>query len=347
MSLVLNTVSAIQLCTGCTVEFEPMDTLGAAEDPAGVGIFAEVLDMGERGYLVSSEVLGGVVIVYDSEGRYQRELTREGDGPGELGGEPVFAMGAGGIVLFEPGAPRLHLYSNDLGFTKTLQVSGRAWTVLWDTDAEGWLVTYDGVGWGPDGAIHRMDAGVLILNQGGDTIRSMVLDRSSALTRPAVDAIRGSDNTLWTASRFGMVEVFDQNLGLVDSLQLELPGMDEWDFDASPGSWPAQVNDIRLAPDGSGVWVFAIAPAIGMSELTEALNEAREQDVLPDIERLADTFIYSVRLDPTGLTLAGRDQLDTLVRPLGEGDLAFDLVDTPDGNRRVRVGRIRFTKGTG
>ena len=42
MSLVLNTVSAIQLCAGCTIEFEPMDTLGAAEDPAGVGIFAEV-----------------------------------------------------------------------------------------------------------------------------------------------------------------------------------------------------------------------------------------------------------------------------------------------------------------
>lgn len=77
------------------------------------------------------------------------------------------------------------------------------------------------------------------------------------------------------------------------------------------------------------------------------MNEAREQDDLPDIERLADTFIYSVRLDPNGLTLVGRDQLDTLVRPLGEGDLAFDLVDTPDGNRRVRVGRLRFTKEGG
>ena len=84
MSVVLNTVSAIQLCAGCTVEFESRVTLGATEDPAGPGTFAEVLDMADRGYLVSSEILGGVVIVYDSEGRYQRELTREGEGPGEL-----------------------------------------------------------------------------------------------------------------------------------------------------------------------------------------------------------------------------------------------------------------------
>lgn len=37
MSPLLNAVSALQLCAGCTVEFEPMVTLGAAEDPAGVG----------------------------------------------------------------------------------------------------------------------------------------------------------------------------------------------------------------------------------------------------------------------------------------------------------------------
>ena len=59
-----------------------------------------------------------------------------------------------------------------------------------------------------------------------------------------------------------------------------------------------------------------------------------------------DTFIYSVRLDPNGLTLVGQDQLDTMVRPL-DGDFAYDLVDTPDGNRRVRVGQLRFTKGSG
>lgn len=29
---------------------------------------------------------------------------------------------------------------------------------------------------------------------------------------------------------------------------------------------------------------------------------------------------------------------------LGDGDLAFDLFETPDGNRRTRVGRLRLTR---
>ena len=184
MSLLLTVTAATQLCTGCTIEFEPLDTLGAAEDPAGVGILAEVLDMGDRGYLVSSEVLGGVVIVYDSEGRYQRELTREGDGPGELRDQPMFAMGPGGIVLFD--SPRLHFYSSDLGFTKTLRVSGIVRTVLWDTVTQGWLVTYRGVGDRAEAGAPRMDARILFLDQGGDTIRSVQADERSSVLRRAL-----------------------------------------------------------------------------------------------------------------------------------------------------------------
>ena len=344
MSLVLNAVSAIQLCAGCTVEFEPIDTLGATEDPAGVGIFADVLKVGDQGYLVSSEVLGGVVIVYDADGRYQRELTREGDGPGELRDPPQFALGAGGIVLFEPGGPKLHLYSSDVVFRKTIQVTGMVHSVLWDSVGGGWLIMYTGVSEGPDPYRPRMDARILLLDQEGDTIRST--QAGEAMRRHSVvDKIRGADGTMWTTSERGMVQVFDQGLGLVDSLQLELPGMDEWNRREHGGGLPAAVFDIRLAPDGMTVWVFAFASVLGVDDLAKELAEFREQDRPPDVERLADTFIYSVRLDPNGLTLVGRDQLDTMVRPLGDGDLAFDLVETPDGNRRVRVGRLRFTKG--
>ena len=346
MSLVLNAVSAIQLCAGCTIEFEPLDTLGATEDPAGVGLFADVLKVGDQGYLVSSEVLGGVVIVYDWEGRYQRELTREGDGPGELRGEPKFASGAGGIVLFEPGSPRLHLYSADLVFTKTIQVAGMVRSVLWDSVAGGWLVSHMAAGEGPDGYRPQLDARILLLDQEGDSIRSGQAGEAG-LWHSVWDKIRGAEGTIWTTTGSGMVRVFDQDLGFVDSLQLELPGMDDWNRREHGNGVPAEVNDIRLAPDGSTVWVFAFATVLNVDDLVKELAEAREQGGPPDIERLADTFIYSVRLDPNGLTLVGRDQLDTMVRPLGDGDLAYDLVETPDGNRRVRVGRLRFTKGSG
>ena len=111
MSLILHSVAAMQLCAGCTLEFEPQDTLGAAADPAGVGVFADVLRIGDQGYLVSSEAVDGVVIIYDSEGRYQRELNRVGDGPGEFSISPKFAKSGSGILMHEWRSPRLHLWS--------------------------------------------------------------------------------------------------------------------------------------------------------------------------------------------------------------------------------------------
>ncbi len=46
MSLMLSVAVATQLCTGCEVSFEVSDTLGASDDPAGVGMIADVLRTG-------------------------------------------------------------------------------------------------------------------------------------------------------------------------------------------------------------------------------------------------------------------------------------------------------------
>ena len=332
MSPILNAVSALQLCAGCTVEFEPMDTLGAAEDPAGVGTMAEVLRLDDQGYLVSSDVLGGVVIVYDAEGRYQRELTREGDGPGELRTFPKFAMGDGGVLLQEWRSPTLHLFSRDLDFIKTFRV-GAGGSMALDPATGGWLVSY---AFGSDGP----GAGVALIDEGGDIVRSMQPDAAPAsLSYFTGDLIRGAEGRIWIASAVGMVDVFDEDLQLLGSLELELPGLEAWNPQTGPAAPPALVTDMRIAPDGSGIWVFAFAPVIDP-------NEIRRLQTRPAVDELFDTFIYSVRLDPDGPTLVGRDQLDTMVRPL-DGDFAYDLVDTPDGNRRVRVGRLRFTNGGG
>ena len=88
MSLFATITAGAQLCAGCTLEFEVRDTLDVVEDPAGIGSFAEVAEAGDQGYLVSSNILGGVVLVYDASGHYVRELTREGEGPGELFSPP-------------------------------------------------------------------------------------------------------------------------------------------------------------------------------------------------------------------------------------------------------------------
>lgn len=333
MSLVLSLVSATQLCAGCAVEFEALDTLGATDDAAGVGMTADVLRMGDQGFLVSSDALGGVVIVYDTDGRYQGPLTREGGGPGELVGPPQFAMGPGGILLHERFSPSLHLFSEDLEFTRTIRINGSAGSIQPDPVTAGWLVSYNRGGGGSE-------AGIMLLDRNGDLILSMQPgEASSSLSYITGDVIRGGDGMIWVASVVGMVELFDEDMGLQGSLQLQLPGMDAWDPATGPAAPPAMVTDMRLAPDGSGVWVFAIGPAASVTDLRGLTGP-------PDMEELFDTFVYWIGVGTNGLTLVGADRFDNLVRPLGSGGMAFDLVDMPDGDRRVRVGRLRLTTGS-
>ena len=256
----------------------------------------------------------------------------------------ISPSGPGGIGLFEPNGPRVHLYSNDLDLTRTVQVGARVNSVFWDPGTDAWLVSSIGVGPGSEPGTVRLDPRILLLDQGGDSIRSVQIDRESSWGS-VVDVIRGADSTLWAASMDGMVEVFDEDLGLLGRLELELPGMDEWNR-AGQGGVSAFVSDLHPAPDGSGVWVFAFGTAMSVSDVLEELERLDAAGEEPSFERLGDTFIYSVRLEPGGLTLVGTDRLDTIVRPLGDGDRAFDLVDTPDGNRRVRVGRLFFSDGS-
>jgi len=341
MSLFVNVATAAQLCAGCALEFEVLDTLGATDDPAGIGMLAEVLSAGELGYLASAENLGGVVIVYDSAGNYQRELTREGDGPGELRAAPTFAVGAGGILMREPGSPRLHLFSADLSFRKTFRLPGvtGVWSIQPDPVTGGWLVACRGNDF--------LEKKILLLDQEGTELRTLLAAESSG-SRGLPNVIRGPDGTIWSASLFGLVEVFDEDLGILGSLQLELPSLEGWELpqDGQRG-WPAQVNDIRLAPDGSGAWIFAMAPERRFAEMS--MDELREMAMDGNLspEQFADAYVYWVRLEQNDLTLVGTDSFDTLVRPLGNEDLAFDLAETPDGNRRIRVGRLRFIRGGG
>lgn len=342
MSLFATVAAGAQLCAGCTLEFEVRDTLGVVEDPAGIGSFAEVAEGGDQGYLVSSNILGGVVLVYDASGHYVRELTREGEGPGELLSPPDFAVGTGGILMREPASARLHLFADDLSFKRTLRLPGIDYTQSAQPDplTEGWLVT--------GGGYEARESTVFLLDREANVVRTMSGDQSSA--RGLTNVIRGSDGTIWSAGTFGLVEVYDEDMVIRDSLQLSLPGMEEWirvsAVDHVPG-YPAAVTDVRPAPEGAGVWVFAIAPEDSIAQMSRDDMRTAFMDRTRSLEQRGDGFVYWVDLTPDGLELLGRDRFDTLVRPLGYGDLAYDMVETADGNRRVRVGRLRFMRGVG
>ncbi len=333
MSVILHSATAMQLCVGCTLEFQPQDTLGTAEDPVGVGVFADVVRIGDEGYLVSSDAADGVVIVYDTEGNYQRELNRVGDGPGEFNMSPRFARNGSGILMHEWRSPRLHLWSDDLTFVKAFQMPiGQGGAIHSDPLTGGWLVSYR------SGA---EDAGILLLDANGDVIRTMSPDvKSRSLSYFTAGVIRDARGRIWISSMAGMVDVFDKHLNLIGSLELPFPWMDKWKPELRAGLPPVVVMDMRLAPDSSGVWVYAFVPVVDPDEIDFM------PDPMPPPDELADTYISWVSLEANGLVIKGTDRLDELIRPM-DGESAFDLVETPDGNRRVRVGRLLLRKTSG
>ena len=230
----------------------------------------------------------------------------------------------------------MHLYKSDLEFIRTLQVPGASFlgSIQPSPTTGGWLVTFRGEDF--------TEVGILLLDQEGSVVRPMHTDEES--WRGLASFIPGTDGMTWGSSPFGQIVLFNEDLELLGSLQLELPGMEGWEPPRTgpTGGFPAQVNDIRLAPDGSDLWVFAVAPEERFVDLS--VDELGDEVMASALERVADAYLYWIRLEPDGLTLVGMDHFDTLVRPLGDGDLAYDLLETPDGNRRVRVGRLRFTR---
>ena len=251
MSLLLTATAATQLCAGCTVEFVPTDTLGAREDPAGVGFLrggsrhgrSRIPGQFRRPGRCSDRLRLGRALPAraDPRGRWPRGTPRAAE----------VRHGGRGIGLFEPNGPSVHLYSNDLSLTRTVQVGARVNSVFWDRVNDAWLVSAVRVDAGSEPGTVRLDPRILFLDQAGDSIRSMQVDPGILVAyRRGRD--RGPDNTILTASMDGMVEVFDQDLALLGSLELELPGMDEWNR-SGRGGVPAFVSDLHPAPDGLGV----------------------------------------------------------------------------------------------
>ena len=62
---------------------------------------------------------------------------------------------------------------------------------------------------------------------------------------------------------------------------------------------PGFVTEIRLAPDGSGVWVHAFVPVVDPDEIDFM------SDPMTAPDGLHDTIISWVRLEPNGLGIRG------------------------------------------
>jgi len=116
-------VNAEPACANCTIVFDTVVTLGADDDPGGIGNRGSVdWDVDSRGrYYVP--VSGGEVFIYGPDAAFQRTLAPLGLGPGELPeGRSHVSVGPGDTVLVVSQYPRpgrIHVFDPDLAFVRS------------------------------------------------------------------------------------------------------------------------------------------------------------------------------------------------------------------------------------
>ena len=319
-----------QVCPPCEVTFTVTDTLGGSEDPASPGPVAEILRLPDgRGFLLSSETMESEVLVFDSTGIFSSTIGRRGQGPGEWQRSVNFAYGHGEIWLLEARTDRVHVFDEDLRFLRSIRLPGMGWSVAPHPEG-GWVVastrrSSEGITTlhliAPDGAIQRSFAPV------GFT---------APLTTLARRVIVDSAGFIWSITMAGHVEIFAEGGALVAGLQLGGDGF-EIPFDglAGRGRRPTMVMDALL--DGDGVlWVFLVTPDDGVDDPRESTPRPQSP------EGLSDTLIRLIRWDDE-LEEFHETRFENIIRPLGAA-WAFDLVDLPSGDRKVRVGRLEVVR---
>ncbi|MFO7893952.1 MAG: hypothetical protein R6U63_09465 [Longimicrobiales bacterium] len=143
-----------------------------------------------------------------------------------------------------------------------------------------------------------------------------------------------SDNSIWTSTvSGGKIEEWSplgrprQRLSLQDEDLLREAPMR---LDLTQQTPPALVSDIHWTEDGL-LWVFVTAPASGFRPSPEVRRSQPEQ--------IYDGLVYVV--DPIEHVVITRARFDAIVRPLSEG-WAYHLYSTPDGDRRIVLGQLRF-----
>jgi hypothetical protein len=112
-------------CAGCRIELTKVATVGKGDDPILLVAYS-TLHRGPRNAIIATNTIGGSdAFIFDSTGRFLREIGRQGQGPGEFSGWPFFlGMGRGDSLLFRDRANRYSIFAPSLEFARLLRYTG-------------------------------------------------------------------------------------------------------------------------------------------------------------------------------------------------------------------------------
>lgn len=109
-------------CATCKLEIEVLTTLGAVEGPGSLPGLPEMIAVDGRGnyWLTFS---GSLPLVFDSTGRFLREMGRRGRGPGEFEYPAVVAALPGdSVLIIDPGTIRATVVAPDFRAVRGISI---------------------------------------------------------------------------------------------------------------------------------------------------------------------------------------------------------------------------------
>lgn len=314
-------------CEGCTVRFEPLDTLGAATDPVSPGPTAEAGLLSSGEVVVSSPPIGRELAVYMPAGAYSRALGSGGAGPGEFSSAPLVVVVAGDtIVTLDQRAGRVTRFSADGDYLSSIPLQLRAMTFA---ARPGGGVVVSGF------RADSVGAGIVHIIGPDGTVATSFGPPPGAASTP-FEVVRelalAPDGSIWTAViAGGRLERWSSQGNLLQAFRIDDPELQRpvgMRVDFSRERPPGRISD--LAVDASGrIWVYYVVADEGF-------------EPSPNAGRAAPESIYDTRVivvDPVSEAVVAAGRFDGLVRPLGPGR-AYDLVSLPSGDRRLVTGRI-------
>jgi hypothetical protein len=112
-------------CPGCTIELTRVATVGKADDPV-LFVAYSTLHRGPKKTIIGVNTIRSPgAMIFDSTGRFLKEIGRQGQGPGEFAGWPNFlGIGRGDSLYFRDRSMRYSVFSPSLEFGRMVRYAG-------------------------------------------------------------------------------------------------------------------------------------------------------------------------------------------------------------------------------
>jgi hypothetical protein len=113
----------VEPCPTCRVTLTPGKRLGEVEGTGSFNAHVRNVKRGASGRYFASQYswTGGEILVFDSAGRFERRLTREGAGPGETRGLGVFTLGPHDtIYIADVANGRMSVFDPQMAFNRVV-----------------------------------------------------------------------------------------------------------------------------------------------------------------------------------------------------------------------------------